>query len=317
MQRGFKAINAAEGLRTLVSRDSMSRAPVLEAPSIHKANELVKEFEKGANSKLFQKLSKQINSSDKFCNLISIKPYQLSNKVWLRFSFKTGDAMGMNSVTKHSAALVKEILGEDNYKDFKLIALSGNLCTDKKSTHINILEGRGKKVETEIFIPDEVLQRVFKKGTNSKAIEKINWIKNYAGSSLAGTLGGYNANAANAVAALFAATGQDLAEVVESSSCFTHAEAVEGGLRFGVTLPNLEIATIGGGTGFGTANECLKLMQCAGAGKNANDNENVMRLAEIIAAAVTAQELNLLAAYAAGYELAESHVKLARGEKNE
>ncbi len=123
-------------------------------------------------------------------------------------------------------------------------------------------------------------------------------------------------NAANTVAAFFAATGQDLAHVVSSSSVFVQADAVDGGVHFTVSLPCLELATVGGGTMFGTAREALELIGCAGFGKAVDDNYHVMRLAEVAAAAITALDLNTACAQAAGYEMADSHVKLARGEED-
>ncbi len=131
------------------------------------------------------------------------------------------------------------------------------------------------------------------------------------GSSLSGTIAGFNANAGNTIAALFAATGQDLAQTTESSSCFVYAENQGDALYFGISLPSLEVATIGGGTETPTALEALRLLQCNGTGLHAGDN--ALKLAEIIGAAVTAQELNLLISLASGLDLAESHIKMARG----
>ena len=139
--------------------------------------------------------------------------------------------------------------------------------------------------------------------------------KCYLGSTLSGTISGFNVNAANALAAFFAATGQDMAHVVSSSAAFVQADAVEGGLHFMVSMPSLEIATIGGGTNFGTAREALKLLGCGEIGTSPDDNENVKRLAEICCTAVAALDLNTACAQAAGYEMADSHVALARGEK--
>ena len=122
-------------------------------------------------------------------------------------------------------------------------------------------------------------------------------------------------NAANTIAAFFAATGQDLAQVITSASVWVQADALDDGLHFMVSLPSLEVATIGGGANYGTAREMLAMMGCAGGGKSVDDNGNVLRLAEICAAAVTALDLNTACAQAAGYEMADSHVAFARGEK--
>ncbi len=311
VQRGIKAINLAGGIKSLVHYDGMSRAPLIEAPDIFEAAKFCKE--------LNEKQSEYIADLDRFARdpfvrLEQITPYQLGVKVFLRMQFKTGDAMGMNGVTKASADITRELL--NRMPDWGLITISSNLCTDKKAAHINVLNGRGKSVETEVFLSEDVLKQVFKSGVQSRSVEKVVFHKCYLGSALSGTISGFNVNAANALAAFFAATGQDMAHVISSSSCFIQADAVEGGLRFTASMPSLEVATIGGGTMYGTAKEALNLIGCGGFGTSVDDNDNVMRLAEIAAVAVTALDLNTACAQAAGYEMADSHVRLARGEKD-
>lgn len=310
VQRGIKAINLAGGVKTMVYYDGMTRAPLIEAPDIYEAGKLCNRLRSD------RELITELNScvKDPFVRLEYIDPYQLGTKVFLRMNFKTGDAMGMNGVTKASADITKYLLSK--LEKWELITISSNLCTDKKNAHINVVENRGKGVETEIFIPEEVLVKVFKKGVTSKNVEKVVFHKCYLGACLSGTVSGFNVNAANSIAAFFAATGQDLAQVVTSSSCFVQAEAKEGGLHFMVSLPCLEVATIGGGTMFGTAREALKLIGCDEYGSNIDDNKSVLRLAEIAAATVTALDLNTACSQAAAYEMAESHVRLARGEKD-
>ncbi|MGI6160533.1 MAG: 3-hydroxy-3-methylglutaryl-CoA reductase [Christensenellales bacterium] len=309
VQRGLKAINLAGGLKTMVSFDGMSRAPLIEAPDIYEAKAFIDKI--AGNTEYMAELQKCV--PDPFVVLKEIEPYQLGTKVFLRLIFTTGDAMGMNGVTKAAAEICRYILAQN--PGWRLITISGNLCTDKKNAHINVLNGRGKSVHTEVFIPEEVLERVFKKGATSRAVEKVVFHKCYLGSALSGTISGFNVNAANTVAAFFAATGQDLAHIVSSSSCFVQADAVDGGLHFMVSLPCLELATVGGGTQFGTAKEALALIGCDSYGSSTDDNRSVKRLAEIAATAVTALDLNTACAQAAGYEMADSHVRLARGEK--
>ncbi|ORC35035.1 hypothetical protein B4O97_09865 [Marispirochaeta aestuarii] len=309
VQRGVKAINMSGGIRTQVTFDGMSRAPLLEAPDIDAAKKFCIRVQEDRD--LIQELNKEIK--DPFVRLEYIEPYQLGTKVFLRMVCKTGDAMGMNGVTKASADIARRILKD--LEGWKLITISSNLCTDKKASHINILQGRGKSVHAEVFVPEEVLQKVFKKGVTSRSVERVVFHKCYLGSTLSGTISGFNVNAANALAAFFAATGQDMAHVVSSSAAFVQADAVEGGLHFMVSMPSLEIATIGGGTNFGTAREALKLLGCGEIGTSPDDNENVKRLAEICCTAVAALDLNTACAQAAGYEMADSHVALARGEK--
>jgi len=309
VQRGIKAINLAGGMRALVTFDGMARAPMIEAPDIDAARTLCRRVvEDGA---LVRQLGAHVK--DPFVRLEYIEPYQLGTKVILRLVCKTGDAMGMNGVTKAAADITRALLAM--LPGWQLITISSNMCTDKKASHMNVLKGRGKSVQAEILVPEAVLQKVFKAGVTSRRVERVVFHKCYLGSCLSGTLSGFNVNAANTLAAFFAATGQDLAQIITSASAFVQADAVEGGLHFMLTMPSLELATVGGGANFGTAKEALTLMGCGGCGANPDDNANVKRLAEICAVAVAALELNTACAQAAGYEMADSHVALARGEK--
>jgi Hydroxymethylglutaryl-CoA reductase len=310
VQRGMKAINMAGGLKTMVHFDGMTRAPLIEAPNIYEGRKLCERVK--TDLAFLAELGKYCK--DPFVRLERIDPYQLGTKVFLRMIFKTGDAMGMNGVTKASADIVRALLA--SLPEWKLLTISSNLCSDKKNNHINVLNNRGKAVETEVFIPSEVLTKVFKAGVNPRSVEKVVFHKCYLGSTLSGTLSGFNVNAANSLAAVYAATGQDMAHVITSASCFVQADATEDGLHFMVSLPCMELATIGGGTMFGTAKEALNMIGCGGFGTSIDDNKNVLRLAEITAAAVTALDLNTACAQAAGYEMADSHVKLARGEED-
>ncbi len=308
VQRGMKAINLAGGIRTIVTYDGMTRAPLVEAPDITSARRFCERVVR--DIQLLEVLRSQVK--DPFVRLEKIVPYQLGTKVFLRIECITGDAMGMNGVTKASADIVRRLLEE--LPGWRLITISSNLCTDKKAAHINVLQGRGKSVHAEVLIPKEVLTKVFKKGVTARQVEKVVFHKCYLGSALSGTLTGFNVNAANALAAVFAAAGQDLAHVVSSSAAFVQAEAIGEDLHFQVTMPGLEVATIGGGTGFGTAREALALMDCQGFGTDIDDNVHVKRLAELCCVAVASLDLNTACAQAAGYEMADSHVALARGE---
>jgi hydroxymethylglutaryl-CoA reductase (NADPH) len=306
LNRGIKLINKSGGIKTVVNRDWMTRAPAVEAPDVEKAAKLCEEI--GSKGDLYKEMKKAAESESRVSKLLDIQPFQLGRVVYLRFLFQTGDSMGMNSATKYSANAIKALTGK--HKWVRLLTLTGNMCMDKKAGHINVLLGRGKSVEAEVVIKRELIEKTY--NTTPEDMARVSYVKNYQGACLAGTNTGYNLNAANTIAALFIATGQDAAQIVESSSCFTRAEVHGKDLLFSVTLPCLEVATVGGGTGFGTAKECLEILGCSGPGKNPGDNSR--KLAEIIAAAVAAQELNLLGAQANRYELAESHIKMARGK---
>jgi len=310
INRGIKALNLADGIKTVVVKNCMTRAPLIECADIREAKMLENEI---SNKGYLYKLLKRAAEADSKVSVIKdIQSFQQGRFLHIRFVFQTGDSMGMNSATKYSANAIKALI--DRHSDVKLITLSANMCSDKKPSHINILLGRGKSVETEIFIKTSIIEDVF--GIDSKEVEKLNYLKNYRGSALSGTMSGFNANVANTIAAIFIATGQDCAQLTESSSCFTNAEIVERNkenyLVFGGSFPCIEVATTGGGTDFGTSKECLEMIGCSGTGKSPGDNAK--KLSEIIAAAATAQDLNLLCTQSNTYELAESHIRMARGK---
>ena len=341
LNRGFKAINKAGGISTSVIYNGMTRAPLLEASDLFSAQRFANDINNGKYNKLFSSI---VETSAEFTRFMDAKAFQVQNKIWLRLRFDTGEAMGMNSAVKYSSLILKELLDQKKHpelKDIKLLALSGNLCCDKKAAMINITEGRGYKAEAVIIISKEIIKEVF--GTTPEKIIKLNFWKNQFGSSLAGSLTGLNANSSNTIAGIFAATGQDLAQVVESSTCFTFAAPAppqyKGALKFSVTLPCLEIGTTGGGTGFGTSKEALNIIFeqfkpeeiCAKNRKEISNKKSIEDLdryinnkkasnpktqlfAQLIAASVLAQELNLLAALTNEYELCSSHMRLARGE---
>lgn len=307
LSRGIRTINEAGGIKTVLKYNGMTRAPLIETPGIEYAKKISAEFKN--RGELFQDMKREAEKESKVTKLVGIQPFQFGRFVHLRFVFETGDAMGMNSATRYTANAIKFLI--ERYPEVKLKTLTANLCTDKKASHINILLGRGKSIETEVEIDEKIVESVYKVKTED--IARLNELKNQQGSALAGTVSGFNANVANTIAGIFIATGQDAAQIVESSSAFTRAEIKGDKLIFGCTFPCIEVATVGGGTEFGTAKECLEILGCAGPGKKPGDNAR--KLAEIIAAAATAQELNLLGAETHGYELANSHMSLARGKK--
>ncbi|CAM9596274.1 unnamed protein product, partial [Laminaria digitata] len=177
--------------------------------------------------------------------------------------------MGMNMVSKGCEAAVREI--QRRFPQARLISLSGNMCTDKKSSARNWIEGRGKSVVVEAILSPKTVSSVLKT-TVSRMVE-CNIAKNLVGSAMAGSIGGFNSHAANVVAAVFLATGQDPAHTVEGSNCITLMEEVRAGekpacggrpgdLRVSVTLPSLPVGTVGGGTGLPPQSACLQLMGC-------------------------------------------------------
>jgi len=189
----------------------------------------------------------------------------------------------------------------------RLIALSGNMCTDKKPAAINGILGRGRSVVAGVALPDEMIRTVFK--TDAPTLFEVNYRKNLVGSARAGAMG-FNAHAANIVAAMFIACGQDAAHAIDGSTCITTVDRTPTGAYVAVTLPSLPVGTVGGGTGVDTQQECLQLLGVAGSGSP--PGTNAKKFAEIIGAAVLAGELSLLGALAAQH-LARAHQQLGRG----
>ena len=226
----------------------------------------------------------------------------------LRMAFDTKDAMGMNMVTISSDAAMRAL---EKKFDVKLVALSSNMCTDKKPAAINVIAGRGRTVVAEAIVPRKIVVERLK--ATPEAMCDVNYRKNFLGSARAVSFG-FNAQVANVIAAMYIACGQDPAHVVEGSGTFTTVEEREGGVYVAVTLPALQLGTVGGGTGLDTQRECLSLPGAAGGGTP--PGAQAKKFAEIVAAAVLAGELSLIGALGAGH-LARAHKALGRGRAGE
>ncbi len=304
INRGCKAITLSGGAKARVIKDGMARAPLLRTNSVENSIKLVKWVLENENL-----LKEAAGKTMHHGFLQEIQPLLIGNLVWLRMVYNTGDAMGMNMATIASDEVCKVI--EENVDFAECIALSGNLCVDKKPNCVNKIFGRGKYVIAEAVIPKEISEKILK--TKPEEIHYVNVSKNLLGSAAACSLS-YNAHFANIIAAIFIATGQDVAQVVESSLGYTWTEVREdGSLYISVTLPSLEVGTVGGGTRLPTQREALSLLGVAGGGEP--PGTNALKFAEIVASAVLAGELNLLAALAAGH-LARAHKKLGRKSDN-
>ncbi|BCU68483.1 hydroxymethylglutaryl-CoA reductase (NADPH) [Sulfolobales archaeon HS-7] len=299
VNRGIKAVNASGGVNVIIIHDSMTRAPVFSLPSIS----YCKLFINWINEN-FSKIKEVAESTTKYGKLKSIDTFVTGNNVWLRFSFSTGDAMGMNMVTLAVEKACEYI--EKGFPEAKCIAVSGNMCSDKKLSYVNTLLGRGKTVIAEAILPGKIVKEFLK--SRAEEIVETNLRKNWLGSARAGSPQ-FNAHFANIITAIFIATGQDVAQVIESSSGYTWAEVREDNLYFSVTLPSLEVGTVGGGTQLPTQSEALNLLEVKGSGNPPGSNS--LKFAEIIAATVLAGELNLLAAITSR-ELGKAHMKYGR-----
>ncbi|KAK4781128.1 hypothetical protein SAY87_017234 [Trapa incisa] len=306
--RGCKAIRVSGGATSMVLSDGMTRAPVVRFGSARRAAELKLFLEEPDN---FNSLAVVFNRSSRFARLQGIKCAVAGKNLYLRFRCSTGDAMGMNMVSK-GVQNVLDFLQSD-FPDMDIISISGNYCSDKKPAAVNWIEGRGKSVVCEAMIREEVVKKVLK--TTVPALIELNTLKNLAGSAIAGALGGFNAHASNIVSAIYLATGQDPAQNVESSHCITMMEAVNDGrdLHISVTMPSIEVGTVGGGTQLASQSACLNLLGVKGANKE-SPGLNSRLLATIVAGSVLAGELSLMSALASG-QLVKSHMKYNRSSK--
>ncbi|GAU28087.1 hypothetical protein TSUD_223280 [Trifolium subterraneum] len=307
--RGCKAIYVSGGASAVVLRDGMTRAPVVRFSSAKRASQLKFYLEDPQN---FDSLSHTFNKSSRFARLQSIKATVAGKNLYIRFTCSTGDAMGMNMVSKG----VQNVLDflQNDFSDMDVIGISGNFCSDKKAAAVNWIEGRGKSVVCEAVIKEEVVKKVLK--TSVESLVELNMLKNLTGSAMASALGGFNAHASNIVSAIYLATGQDPAQNVESSHCMTMMEAVNDGkdLHISVTMPCIEVGTVGGGTQLASQSACLNLLGVKGASKE-TPGANSRQLATIVAGSVLAGELSLMSAIAAG-QLVKSHMKYNRSSKD-
>nr|AAV54051.1 3-hydroxy-3-methylglutaryl coenzyme A reductase [Eucommia ulmoides] len=307
--RGCKAIYASGGATSILLRDGMTRAPVVRFPSAKRASELKFFLEDPLN---FETLSMVFNKSSRFARLQGIQCSIAGKNLYMRFTCSTGDAMGMNMVSKGVQNILEFL--QNDFPDMDVIGISGNFCSDKKPAAVNWIEGRGKSVVCEAIISEDIVRKVLK--TTVPALVELNMLKNLAGSAVAGALGGFNAHAANIVSAVFIATGQDPAQNIESSHCITMMEAVNDGkdLHISVTMPSIEVGTVGGGTQLASQSACLNLLGVKGANKE-SPGSNSRLLAAIVAGSVLAGELSLMSAIAAG-QLVNSHMKYNRSNRD-
>lgn len=204
----------------------------------------------------FSAIKEKFEETSSYAKLIEIQPNQEGYKVFLRFVSKTGDAMGMNMISKACENAIKYI--QEEFKTAEFRSLSSNLCTDKKAAAINWINGRGKSVISAVTIKAENVRTQL----HTTVDKMVNLCKEKCsdGSAMAVTIGGGNAQAANVVAAIFLAAGQDAAQVITSSMCMTTMEKTDSGdLRVSCTMKCLEVGTVGGGTILPAQKNALKV----------------------------------------------------------
>ncbi len=293
--RGMKLCREAGGIITTVMDDAMQRAPLF----VFENARYSKAFSEWVDTH-FDQLKAQAEETTSVGKLLDIEQYTVGKLHWLRFNYSTGDAAGQNMVTKATHRACHWAL-DQNIEGLEHFTMAANMDTDKKHSHLNTLQTRGKRVVAEITLPNELLQRIMH--VSGEALFKQRQYSN-AGSMLSNAISN-GSHFANGITAVFIATGQDVANVAESSAGIVYVELKPNGdYYFSVTIPSLIVATYGGGTGLPTQKECLQMMDCYGAGK-------VNKLAEIVAATVLCGELSLGAAVVAN-EWVSSHEQYGR-----
>ena len=277
--RGMKVLNLSGGVTCTVVGDSMQRAPVFVFDNARDGRDFVKWVD--AN---IDKIREEAEGTSSIAKLVYIDRYLANKLVFLRFNYTTGDAAGQNMVGRATFAACSWIL--ENHDRIRHFYLESNFATDKKASQINIMRTRGKRVTAEATIPRDVLIQHMRVDP-----ETLAYHANIA--NVGAFLSGANNNGChspNGITAMFIATGQDVANVSESSAGVVYTEVTQtGDLYISITIPSLIVATYGGGTGLATQKECLELLGCYGRGK-------VHKLAEIIAGVVLAGEISLAAA---------------------
>ncbi|XP_051171815.1 3-hydroxy-3-methylglutaryl-coenzyme A reductase isoform X1 [Leptopilina boulardi] len=300
--RGSRALINC-GVTSRVVADGMTRGPVVRFPNVVRASEAMVWMQITEN---FNSMKASFDTTSRFARLSKIHIRIAGRHLFIRFVAKTGDAMGMNMLSKGTEKSLHTV--QEQFPDMEVLSLSGNFCTDKKPAAVNWIEGRGKSVVCEAIVPANIVTTVLK--TTVPSIVDANISKNMIGSAVAGSIGGFNAHAANIVTAIFIATGQDPAQNVASSNCMTLMEpwGPDGtDLYISCTMPSIEVGTIGGGTGLPAQGACLAMLGVKGA--NSDDpGQNSSKLARIVCATVLAGELSLMAALTAGH-LVKSHLR--------
>ncbi len=292
--RGASLLRAAGGVKVSVVDDAMQRAPVFIFEDAREA----RDFGVWVDDN-FDEIAGQAETTTSSGKLRNIQQFSAARMRYLRFNYTTGDAAGQNMVGKATFVACEWIMA--NYPGIQRYMLSGSMDTDKKHSQLNTLHTRGKRVIAEVTIPSALLEKVM--GVTAEVLFKARSISQ-VGAFLAGSVN-TGAHSANGITATFIATGQDVANVAESSAAIAYADIDhDGNYYLSITIPSLIVATYGGGTGLPTQQECLKMLGCSGAGK-------VNKLAEIIGATVMAGEISLMSAVLAG-DWVTSHDALGR-----
>ncbi|MFI5867539.1 hydroxymethylglutaryl-CoA reductase [Streptomyces sp. NPDC051546] len=289
-----------DGIKTTLLDERMTRSVLLEAPDAETAHTAALTIH--AQTEELRAVTRQ---SSRFAELLAIRHETTGPLLFVRFEFSTGDAAGHNMATLAADHLLTHLL--THIPGVTYGSISANYCTDKKATAVNGILGRGKNVTAEILIPQHLVTTRLR--TTAGKVARLNVHKNLIGTLLAGGIRSANAHYANMLLAIYLATGQDAANIVEGSQGITYADDRDGDLYFSCTLPNLIVGTVGNGKTLPAAEEALTRLGCR---EERPTGDNARRLAAITAATVLCGELSLMAAQTNPGELMQTHTRIER-----
>jgi hydroxymethylglutaryl-CoA reductase (NADPH) len=291
-ERGMVALTRAGGVQTALLADENQIAPTFFFDDVHAAHAFT-EWIPGQLSEMQSVAA----TTTRHGSLTSVKCYQIGRQVLVNLGFSTGDAQGMNMIVK-SADAVCSWIRKQRPESTHLI-FSG-LGSEKRASGFVMTRGKGKRVTAGALLPHDVLRMYLH--VSAADLFRL-WQSTVVGHLQAGSMG-YNGHYANGLTAIFIATGQDVANVVNAACGITNFELHPEGLFASVTLPALTVATVGGGTGLPTQREALAMMGCHGTGK-------AKKFAEVVAAALLGGEISMGAAIASG-EFVAAHEHYGR-----
>ncbi|MEM8850501.1 MAG: hydroxymethylglutaryl-CoA reductase, partial [Pseudomonadota bacterium] len=291
--RGVHVATKAGGVQAAVLYEGVIRTPAFRFTDLLHAGMFVDWIEQQTD------LPEIAQSTTRHGKLLAIDPVIDNDTVFLICRYSTGDASGQNMVTIATEALCRHIAGACPVP-IQRWYIEGNFSGDKKASALGLVTGRGRKVSASVTLPADLVERHL--GTSVEDMLAYGRVANL-GSLLSGQMGA-QAHYANGLAAFYIATGQDAACVAESAVGFTRMEARGDDLFCAVTMPNILVGSVGGGTGLPSQAAALRLMGLHGAGHG-------RALAEVTAALCLCGEISIVAAIAAGH-FTRAHEKLAR-----
>lgn len=308
IQRGLSAVALAGGVRTHVLADRMTRDCCFVFSSTREAVRLADWVERQAEDMATWLAARSAGDAEnggpsaddatpgllsRHAVLREVETHVVGPMCHVLYRFTTGDACGPNMMTRNAYALNHAYVAERFAAQTGIaplrVFLEANMGGDKKTSHAFFRQsGHGKTVLAEADVPDAVLRRVLRvQAADIVALEHAG----LHGAQASGMVS-MAFTPASAIAAIFAATGQDLGMVGTSSMAQVTAQPAAGGLHLAIRFAGLEVGTLGGGTGLPHAQAYLALLDCAGPGK-------VYRFAQIVAATALCLELSASASMAA------------------